>query len=140
MPNHPQRLQRRVLLQLVLQIKTDSQLYCTSSEYELPKLYNHVRDSIVQLLIFGPAPTTDNGSNIVGGFTSLGWLCVSCFGHNLSQTESSIIRKNCACKATHEHYSCTLTSRCLNFQHQLLNSNNYHQHYSCTLTSRCLDF
>ena len=123
------------------------------SEYELPKLYNHVRDSIVkpklmqaeyfsattdlwisyaavsfmsltvhfvdsgwrlQSFCLGTFPlyenhtgenlseavtdvlanwdltpdqliatTTDNGSNIVAGFRSLGWLRVSCFGHNL---------------------------------------------------------
>ena len=29
------------------------------------------------------ATTTDNGSNFVAGFHSLGWLRLSCFGHNL---------------------------------------------------------
>ena len=29
------------------------------------------------------ATTTDNASNIVAGFRSLGWMRVSCFGHNL---------------------------------------------------------
>ena len=123
------------------------------SEYELPKLYNHVRDSIVRSKLMQAehfsatidlwtssatapfmsltihfvdsewslrsfclgtfplyenhtgqnlsepvtdvlanwdlkpdqlvATTTDNGSNIVAGFRSLGWLRVSCFGHNL---------------------------------------------------------
>ena len=29
------------------------------------------------------ATTTDNGSNFVAAFSSLGWLHISCFGHNL---------------------------------------------------------
>ena len=31
------------------------------------------------------ATTSDNGSNIGAVFRSLGWLCISCFGHNTDQ-------------------------------------------------------
>ena len=64
------------------------------------------------------ATTTDNASNIVAGFRSLGWMQVSWFGHNLNLAISKSLnlhRVNCAparCLSPVERSHCSWLENC----------------------------
>ena len=54
----------------------------------------NIAEAIVDVLGIGVSKLvakTDNGSNFVAVFNSLDWICVSCFGHNLSLAINKVL-------------------------------------------------